>query len=104
MAAKDYRELVLRGANAKDELDLIAFGQGFKSLMDMVVQQMGFKSATDVTVVVEGSIQAAQTYAANEEKGKPLNKLTPKPFIYIPTKTVTPSITADPIKVETQYE
>lgn len=104
LAAKDYRELVLRGANAKDELDLIAFGQGFKSLMDMVVQQMGFKSATDVTVVVEGSIQAAQTYAANEEKGKPLNKLTPKPFIYIPTKTVTPSITADPIKVETQYE
>jgi hypothetical protein len=104
MAAQDFRELVLRGANAKDELDLIAYGQGCKSLMDMVVQGMGFKSATDVSVVVEGSIQAAQTYAANEAAGAPINKLTPQPFIYIPTKTVTPSITADPIKVETQYE
>lgn len=104
MAAQDFRELVLRAANAKDELDLIAYGQGCKSLMDMVVQGMGFKSATDVSVVVEGSIQAAQTYAANEAAGAPINKLTPQPFIYIPTKTVTPSITADPIKVETQYE
>lgn len=104
MAASDFRELVLRAANAKDELDLIAFGQGFRTLMDMVVKNMGFESATDVTVVVEGSIQAAQTYAANEAAGKPINKLTPQPFIYIPTKTVTPSITADPIKVETQYE
>ncbi len=104
MAAKNFRELVLREANAKDELDLIAFGQGCKSLMDMVVKEMGFENAADVTVIVEGSIQAAQVYAANEAAKAPVNKLTPQPFIYVPTKTVTPSITADPIKVETQYE
>ena len=72
--------------------------------MDMVVKEMGFENASDVTVIVEGSIQAAQVYAANEAAKAPVNKLTPQPFIYVPTKTVTPSITADPIKVETQYE
>lgn len=103
-AANNFRELVLRQAGAKDELDLIAFGQGCKSLMDMVVRNMGFENATDVTVVVEGSIMAAQVFAANQEAKAPVNKLTPQPFIYVPTKTVTPSVTAEPVKVETQYE
>ncbi len=104
LVAKDYRELVLRAANAKDELDLIALSQGCKSLMDLVVKGMGFKDATDVSVIVEGSMMAAQAYAANEAAKAPVNKLTPVPFIYVPTKTVTPSITAEPVKVETQYE
>lgn len=103
MAAADYRELVLRQAGAKDELDLMAFGQGCKSLMDMVVKSLGFKDATDVNVVVEGSMMAAQAYAANEAAKAPVNKLTPQPFIYIPTKTVTPSVTAEPVKEVPQY-
>ncbi len=103
-AAADFRELVLREAGARDELDLIAFGQGCRSLMDMCMKNMGFDSVTDVPVVVEGSIMAAQVYAANEAAKAPVNKLTPQPFIYIPTKTVTPSVTAEPVKVESQYE
>lgn len=104
LAAKDFRELVLRQAEATDELDLIAKAQGFQSLMDMVVKGMGFESATETTVVVEGSMMAAQVFAANQEAKAPVNKVAPQPFIYEPTHTVTPSITADPIKVETQYE
>ena len=103
-AAADFRELVLRQAGAKDELDLIAFGQGCKSLMDMVVKNMGFENAADVTVIVEGSLMAAQVFAANEEAKAPVNKLTPVPFIYIPTSTVTPSVTAEPVKEVPQYE
>lgn len=103
-AANDFRELVLRQAGAKDELDLMAFGQGCKSLMDMVLKGMGFENTTEVNVVVEGSIMAAQAFAANEEAKAPVNTLTPVPFIYVPTKTVTPSVTAEPIKEETQYE
>ncbi len=103
-AAPDFRELVLREAGAKDELDLIAYGQGCNSLMEMVLKQMGFAKVTDVPVVVEGSMMAAQSYAANEAAQAPVNKLTPQPFIYVPTKTVTPSITAEPVKEVTQYE
>lgn len=104
LAAKDFRELVLRQAGASDELDLIAMALGCKSLMDMVVKGMGFESAAETTVVVEGSMMAAQVYKANDEAKAPVNKVAPQPFIYEPTHTVTPSITADPIKVETQYE
>ncbi len=103
-AAADFRTLVLRQAGAKDELDLIAYGQGFKTLMDMVLKNMGFENATDANVIVEGSIMAAQTYAANEAAPAPVNKLTPVPFIYTPTKTVTPSVTAEPVKEVPQYE
>ena len=98
-----YVDALLREADAKDELDLMAFGQGCKSLMDMVVKSLGFKDATDVNVVVEGSMMAAQVYAANEAAKAPVNKLTPQPFIYIPTKTVTPSVTAEPVKEVPQY-
>ena len=102
-AANDFRELVLRQANAKDELDLMAMGQGCKSLMDMVLKGLGFESATETKVVVEGSIMAAQAFAANEAAAAPVNKLTPVPFIYEPTKTVTPSVTAEPVKEVPQY-
>ncbi len=102
-AANDFRELVLRQANAKDELDLMAMGQGCKTLMDMVLKGMGFESATDVNVIVEGSIMAAQVFAANEKAKAPVNTLTPVPFIYEPTKTVTPSVTAEPVKEVPQY-
>ena len=102
-AANDFRELVLRQAGAKDELDLMALGQGCKSLMDMVVKGLGFESATDVNVVVEGSIMAAQVFAANEAAKAPVNKLTPVPFIYEPTRTVTPSVTAEPVKEVSQF-
>ena len=102
-AANDFRELVLRQANAKDELDLMAYGQGCKSLMDMVLKGMGFENATEVNVVVEGSIAAAQTFAANEAAKAPVNKLNPVPFIYEPTRTVTPSVTAEPVKEVSQY-
>ena len=102
-AANDFRELVLRQANAKDELDLMAMGQGCKTLLDMVLKGMGFESATEATVVVEGSIAAAQVFAANEAAGAPINTLTPVPFIYEPTRTVTPSVTAEPVKEVPQY-
>jgi hypothetical protein len=102
-AANDFRELVLRQANAKDELDLMAMGQGCKTLLDMVLKGMGFESATEATVVVEGSIAAAQVFAANEAAGAPVNTLTPVPFIYEPTRTVTPSVTAEPVKEVPQY-
>lgn len=103
-AAPDFRALVLREAGAKDELDLIALQQGFNSLMAMCMKNMGFDNVTDVPVIVEGSIMAAQTYAANEAAKAPVNKLTPQPFIYIPTKTVTPSVTAEPVKEVSQFE
>ena len=103
-AAPDFRTLVLRDADAKDELDLIALGQGCKTLMEMTMKNMGFKQVTDVPVIVEGSIMAAQVFAANEAAKAPVNKLTPQPFIYVPTKTVTPSVTAEPVKEVTQYE
>lgn len=103
-AAPSFRALVLREAGAKDELDLIAFGEGYKTLMEMVVKNMGFAKVTDVPVIVEGSMMAAQAYAANEAAKAPVNKLRPQPFIYVPTKTVTPSVTAEPVKEETQYE
>lgn len=103
-AAPDFRELVLREAGAKDELDLIAQGEGCKSLMEMVLRKMGFAQVTDVPVIVEGSIMAAQAYAANEAAKAPVNKLTPQPFIYVPTRTVTPSVTAEPVKEVPQYE
>lgn len=102
-AANDFRELVLRQANAKDELDLMAMGQGCKTLLDMVLKGMGFESTTEATVVVEGSIAAAQVFAANEAAGAPVNILSPVPFIYEPTKTVTPSVTAEPVKEVPQY-
>ncbi len=102
-AAPDFRTLVLRDAGAKDELDLIAYGEGCKSLMELTVKKMGFEQVTDVPVVVEGSIMAAQVYAANEAAKAPVNKLTPQPFIYVPTKTVTPSVTAEPVQEVPQY-
>lgn len=103
-AAADFRDFVLREAGAKDELDLIAFGQGFNSLMAMCLKNMGFDNVTDTPVVVEGSMMAAQAFAANEAAKAPVNKLTPIPFIYEPTKTVTPSVTAEPVKEVSQYE
>ena len=102
-AAPDFRALVLREAGAKDELDLIAYAEGCKSLMELAVKKMGFAQVSDVPVVVEGSIMAAQVYAANEAAKAPVNKLTPGPFIYEPTKTVTPSVTAEPVKEIPQY-
>ena len=102
-AAANFREFVLREADAKDELDLIAYGEKCKNLMELVVKQMGFAQVTDVPVVVEGSIMAAQVYQANEKAQAPVNKLTPQPFIYVPTKTVTPSVTAEPVKEVPQY-
>jgi hypothetical protein len=74
------------------------------ALMEMVLKKMGFAQVTDVPVIVEGSIMAAQAYAANEAAKAPVNKLTPQPFIYVPTKTVTPSVTAEPVKEVPQYE
>jgi hypothetical protein len=71
--------------------------------MDMVLKGMGFESATEVNVIVEGSIMAAQVFAANEKAKAPVNTLTPVPFIYEPTKTVTPSVTAEPVKEIPQY-
>lgn len=103
-AAENFREFVLREAGAKDELDLIAFGEGFNSLMAMCLKNMGFESVTDTPVVVEGSMMAAQVFKANEDAKAPVNKLTPIPFIYEPTKTVTPSVTAEPVKEVPQYE
>ena len=102
-AAPDFRALVLREAGAKDELDLIALQQGFNSLMAMCMKNMGFDNVTDVPVIVEGSIMAAQVFAANEKAKAPVNTLTPVPFIYEPTKTVTPSVTAEPVKEIPQY-
>ena len=49
-------------------------------------------------------MMAAQVFAANEAAKAPVNKLTPVPFIYEPTKTVTPSVTAEPVQVVPQYE
>ena len=97
-------ESALAEAGAKDELDLIAFGQGFNSLMAMCLKNMGFESVAETPVVVEGSMMAAQVFAANEAAKAPVNKLTPVPFIYEPTKTVTPSVTAEPVQVVPQYE
>ena len=65
---------------------------------------MGFESVAETPVVVEGSMMAAQVFAANEAAKAPVNKLTPVPFIYEPTKTVTPSVTAEPVQVVPQYE
>lgn len=102
-AAPDFRTLVLREAGAKDELDMIAFAEGCKSLMELTMKKMGFAQVTDVPVVVEGSMMAAQAFAANEAVKAPVNKLTPTPFIYVPTRTVTPSVTAEPVKEVPQY-
>ena len=92
---EDFRGFVLKQADAKDELDLIATGQGYASVMEMVLRQLGFEDMTNVPVVVEGSLMAAQVYAANEKAGAHVNKLNPTPYHYEPTRTVVESVTAD---------
>lgn len=95
-AARTFRAMALKMAEAQDELDLIARGQGCNSVMEMVLKGMGFENPANTPVVVEGSLMAAQSFAANSAAGADVNKLTPTPFIYTPTKTVEPSVTAQP--------
>lgn len=93
--ATDYRGLVLKQAGAGDELDLIASGQGYASVMEMTLKGLGFDDMANVPVVVEGSLMAAQVYAANEKVGAHVNKLKPTPYHYRTTRTVVESVTAD---------
>ncbi len=98
--APDFRTLVLREAHAQDEVDLIAHAKGFKSPAEMVLQAQGIPNIAEAKVVVEGSIMAAQTFAANKAAGGHANKLTPIPFQYSTTQTVVPSVTAEPAPAE----
>ncbi len=93
--APDFRTLVLREAQAQDELDLIAQARGFKNPAELVLQTQGITSLSDARVVVEGSLMAAQSFAANKSAGNYANILTPTPFQYTVPKTVVPSITAE---------
>ncbi len=93
--AVDFRSLVLKQSGAKDELDLIAVSQGFSSAMEMVLKSLGFQDISKVQVVVEGSVMAAQAYAANTQSGARANTLNPSPFRYSPPHTVVDSVTAD---------
>lgn len=90
-----YRELALYLAKAKDELDLIARAQGHSSVMEMLLKRMGFEEPQHVPVVAEGSLRAAQVYAANKQAGAPVNKVTPTPFHYSTPHTVVDSVTAE---------
>ncbi len=93
--APDFRTLVLRSAHAEDEIDLIAHARGFRTPAEMVLQAQGIPSLADARVVVEGSLMAAQSFAANKAAGNHANKLTPQPFRYSVPQTVVPSVTAD---------
>ena len=93
--AKNWRELVLNRAAAKDELDLIARSQGLSSVMEMALRGLGYEDMNNVPVVVEGSLMAAQAFAANAKLGAHANKLSPTPFVYSPPRTVVESVTAD---------
>ncbi len=93
--APDFRTLVLREALAEDEIDLIAHARGYKTPAEMVLQAQGIPSLADAKVVVEGSIMAAQSFAANKAAGNHANKLKPLPFQYTLPQTVVPSVTAD---------
>ncbi len=98
--APDFRTLVLREAHAEDEIDLIAHARGFKTPAEMVLQAQGITSMADARVVVEGSIMAAQSFAANQKAGNHANKLTPVPFQYSTPQTVVPSVTAEAAPAE----
>lgn len=91
----DFRSLAFHLAGAADELDLIARAQGHSSVMQMVLQRMGFEDMSQVPVVVEGSLRAAQVYAANKKAGAPVNKVKPSPFNYVAPRTVVGSVTAE---------
>lgn len=93
--ARNFRELVLDNAGAKDELDLIAAGQGFKTPMEMMLKGMGYDSLESARVVAEGSMMAAQAFAANTEAGARVNKLTPVDYHYKAPTTVVGSVTAE---------
>ncbi len=93
--APDFRTLVLRDSQAKDEVDLIAHARGFATPAEMVLQAQGIPDLKQARVVVEGSILAAQTSAANQASGSHANKLTPTPFQYTLPRTVVPSVTAE---------
>ncbi len=93
--APDFRTLVLREAHAQDEIDLIAQAKGFRTPAEMVLQAQGIPSLADARVVVEGSLMAAQSFAANQKAGGHANKLTPTPFQYSTPQTVVPSVTAE---------
>ena len=93
--AKNWREFVLNRAAARDELDLIARAQGFSSVMEMTLRGLGYEDMSNVPVVVEGSLMAAQAFAANARLGAHANKLSPTPFVYSPPRTVVESVTAD---------
>ncbi len=93
--ATDFRTLVLREAHAQDEIDLIARAKGFKTPAEMILQAQGIPNLAEARVVAEGSILAAQAFAANKAAGGYPNKLTPIPFQYTAPKPVVPSITAE---------
>ncbi len=93
--APDFRTLVLREAHAQDEIDLIAQAKGFSNPAEMVLQAQGIPSLAEARVVVEGSLMAAQSFAANQKAGGHANKLTPTPFQYSTPQTVVPSVTAE---------
>ncbi len=99
--APDFRTLVLREAQAQDEVDLIAQARGFSNPAELVLQAQGISSLNEARVVVEGSLMAAQSFAANRAAGNYANKLTPIPFQYSLPKTVVPSVTADTAPAET---
>ena len=92
---EDYRALALHLAGAKDELDLIARAQGHGSVLEMLLKRMGFEDMSHVSVVAEGSLRAAQVYAANKQLGAPVNKVSPTPFRYSAPRTVVGSVTAE---------
>lgn len=92
---KDFRSLLLKQAGAKDELDIIAAAQGAASPLEMALKELGFEDMNNVPVVVEGSLMAAQAFAANMQSNSQANKLNPTPFHYSPPKTVVESVTAD---------
>ncbi len=93
--ADNFRELFLKQAGATDEVDLVAKAKGYSSPMEMALKMQGIPDISQARVVVEGSIMAAQTFAANQAAGAHVNKLTPVPFQYTVPQPVVPSVTAD---------
>ncbi len=55
----------------------------------------GIAGPEEARVVVEGSLNAAQSFQANMKQQAAVNKLTPVPFQYTVPQPVVPSITAD---------
>ncbi len=98
--APDFRTAVLRQTHAQDEVDLIAQARGFKTPAEMILQAQGITNMAEARVVVEGSLMAAQSFAANQTAGNHANKLTPIPFQYSVPQTVVPSVTAEAAPVE----